>query len=335
MRVLVTLADIVDADLDQLRRVAGDLEIVWKPSRGATQIADALEPGIAVVLCDGLPASMRHGPDVQWVQVASSGIDGYRSTEAWSDERIVITNARGVAAPSIAEYVIGAMLHHAHRLADAQSMMSDGRWPDDFDVLEASSLVGKTVGIVGYGAVGRRIAAVATALGMSTIAFRSSGSARDPDLDWAEPALRQIEPGPIDWVEPSALGNLLARSDYVVIAVPMTDRTVDLIGAGELGAMRRSGVIINIARGGIVDEDALRAALDGAQIAAAYLDVTRDEPLPPESPLYATPRLFMTPHIAGYFEGYFHSVIRLFAENLGRYLDDRPLMNVVDRQRGY
>lgn len=335
MRVLVTLADIVDADLDPIRRVAGDAEVVWKPSRGAAQMAEALEPGIEVVLSDGLPASMRLGSDVRWIQVASSGIDGYRSTEAWSDDRIVITNARGVAAPSIAEYVIGAILHHAHRLADAQSMKAVGRWPDDFEALEAASLVGKTVGIVGYGAVGRRIAAITTALGMSTIAIRSSGSARDPGLDWAEPALRAIEPGDIDWVEPSALWDLLGRSDYVVISVPMTDRTVGLIGPRELGAMRPSGVLINIARGGIVDEDALRAALDAAQIAAAYLDVTRDEPLPPESPLYRTPGLFLTPHVAGYFEGYFLSVIRLFAENLGRYRDARPLMNVVDRARGY
>jgi phosphoglycerate dehydrogenase-like enzyme len=183
-------------------------------------------------------------------------------------------------------------------------------------------LTGSTMGIVGFGASGREVAKRALAFGMDVIALDLYPESEPDDVEALWPVDR--------------LHDLLAQSDYVVVAVPYTSRTDGMIGAEEIAKMKPSAMLVCISRGRIVDEEALAAALRGGDLAAAALDVFAEEPLPPESDLWQLDNLLITPHIAGLsqFEG--QRILDIFRENLDRYLDqDFPLRNQVDKQRGF
>ena len=336
MTILITIADLDTADVERIRHAAASNDVVWRPCRRAAQIGSALEPGVSVLLADGLPDSIDRGPDLQWIQLASSGVDGYRASPAWAAEALTITNARGVAAAAISEYVIGTMLQHAHRLPAAQAVRSARAWPTEYEPLEASLLFGCTIGIIGYGSVGRRIASIAHQLGMHVISMRSAAPPGRADLDWTAPEIRALEGTvPLELVGPDGKSDLLTRADYVVITVPRTPATTGLLDKADFDVMKPGAVLVNVARGGIVDEGSMLEALKSGRLAAAIIDVTEQEPPPATSPLYDSERVLMTPHIAGYFHGYMSWVARLFVDNLTRFLDNRPLLNVVDRRRGY
>jgi phosphoglycerate dehydrogenase-like enzyme len=184
-------------------------------------------------------------------------------------------------------------------------------------------LYGKTVGIVGLGHIGSEVARLAKAFGCRVIATRRS-------------AVERTSGGAVDEVlPPSDLPYLLGESDFVVLAVPLTQETRELIGERELAAMKDSAVLINIGRGGSVDEPALVRSLKDGTIAGAGLDVFSQEPLPPESELWQLENVIMSPHLSGGTEIYNQRATDIFCENLRRYLENKTLMNVADASRGY
>jgi phosphoglycerate dehydrogenase-like enzyme len=336
-KVLVTLADLDAPSFDRIRNVATSMNVSWIPCRGAAALTAALSPDVTIALMDGLPATMSSGSALHWIQLASSGVDGYLGSPAWANSAITITNARGVAAPAIAEYIIAMMLQDCHRLLEAESVKASRSWPDEYDALEATLLFGQTLVIVGFGSVGRRTAAIAHQLGMHVIGVRSGGDRARSDLDWRLSEVRDLDSATprITLTEVSQLEDALRVADYVVVALPKTAETVGLLGAEAFAAMKATALVINIARGGIVDEAALAQALVTRKIRAAVLDVFSTEPPPVDSPLYEIDEVVMTPHIAGYHKGYMATVARLFCENLERFQDGLPLLNRVDRRRGY
>jgi phosphoglycerate dehydrogenase-like enzyme len=182
---------------------------------------------------------------------------------------------------------------------------------------------GKTVGIVGLGHIGREVARLCQAFGMKVIAPRRSAkkAGRARYVDRLLPA--------------GQMPVLLAESDFVVICVPLTQETRKLIGEKEFKAMKPTAYIINIARGGIIDEEALVRALEEKRISGAGLDVTVPEPLPPESPLWDFDNVILSPHVSGGMDEYMERATDLFCENLGRYLAGKRLRNVIDRKKGY
>ena len=209
-------------------------------------------------------------------------------------------------------------------------------WPADdaaYPPLAAGLLQGDTLGVIGFGAVGQRLAWLGRAFGMSVRAIRAS--TRPPRPGYRPPGVEFADASMADVSGPEGLDELLEASDHVVIAVPRTPATEGLIGRDELARMKPTSHLVNIARGGIVDEVALAEALRGGRPGFATLDVTDVEPLSPESPLYDVANLEMTPHIAGYFQGYEEVAAAVFAENLRRYMRDEPLLNRVDRAAGY
>ncbi len=281
------------------------------------------------VLCSfSVPNNWRElAPNLRWLQYPGAGVDGLRDSGLLDPESsVVVTTATGIHAITISEYVFGSMLMfnwnwpQMVRLQDSHLWARSTGWYG----LGGRELAGQTLGIVGMGKIGRRIAQLGRAFGMRVLGIRRSFAGEnvsDPDLDQAYP--------------PERLHELLGQSDYVVLAVPLTAETEHLIGEAELKAMKPNTYLVNIARGRVIDEQALIQALRDGWIGGAGLDVAEVEPLPSNSPLYGMPNVILTPHIAGVSVHYERRLAELFAENLRRYRASKPLLNRYDPARGY
>jgi phosphoglycerate dehydrogenase-like enzyme len=230
-----------------------------------------------------------------------------------------VTNARGVFSRPIAEYVVMMSLAIARRLPQLLDLQRERTWQP----LRGAELSGLTVGIVGYGSIGTEIASLLAPFGTRIVATR-----RHPEL--GSGGVPNVEVWGVD-----RLHELLRIADLVVIAAPLTDATAGLIGPAELQEMPGHAWLINIARGRLVDEMALRRALAAGWIGGAVLDVFDEEPLPADSPLYDTPNLVITPHTSWSSDRVLERSVDLFVANLERYLADQPLENLVDLEAGY
>lgn len=284
--------------------------------------------GEAEVLCAyTVPANWRElAPRLRWLQYPGAGIDALQSTGLLNAESgVIITTATGIHSTAISEYVFGSMLMfnwnwpQMVRLQDGHIWARSASWYH----LGGRELEGQTLGIVGLGSIGRRVAQLGKAFGMHVVGMRRSSGDGEKDAD-----VEQLFPA-------GRLHDMLAISDYVVIAVPLTPQTEKLIGEAELRAMRPNAYLVNIARGRVIDEQALIRALQERWIAGAGLDVAEEEPLRSDSPLYAMPNVILTPHISGASVHYDERLAALFAENLRRYRAGQPLMNRYDPSRGY
>jgi len=259
---------------------------------------------------------------LRWVHSASAGIEA-NLFPAFVASDVVLTNSIGLHENCIPEHVLALFFAFSRNLPAAFRLMRERRW-DRIEPLRGigiREIQGAQLAILGAGPIGVALARKASALGMQVRVLR-----RNPG--------RPVE-GAERVVGPESLHELLGWASHVVLAVPLTSETRHLIGASELRAMRRDAILVNIARGDVVDQDALVSALRAGTIAGAGLDVATPEPLPPESPLWELPNVILTPHVSGYLRGYFPGALAIFADNLGRYLAGTPLRNVVDKKLGY
>ncbi|MCS7178967.1 MAG: D-2-hydroxyacid dehydrogenase [Anaerolineae bacterium] len=256
-----------------------------------------------------------YAPHLRWVHAVSAGVDHLLFPEL-QDSDIILTNARGVFSVPIAEMVMAYILAVAKRLPEFWDSQREHRW----EKLSLRELHGLTVGIIGLGDIGTEVARRCRVFGMHVLGLRR-------------------HPGPGDLADevlpPARLPDLLARADFVVIAVPLTPETRGLIGRAELAAMKPDAWLINISRGAVVDEEALIEALQARCIGGACLDVFVEEPLPPQSPLWEMPNVLITPHNSWSSPHIEARQMTLFLENLRRYVAGEPLQNVVDKQAGY
>ncbi|HEY7738680.1 MAG TPA: D-2-hydroxyacid dehydrogenase [Candidatus Limnocylindria bacterium] len=280
--------------------------------------------GEAEVLLRGQIASsvldhvIARAPALRWIHSISAGVD--RVVTPLTRERgLQVTNARGVFSPPIAEYVVLMCLAIARRLPQLFDLQRERTWQP----LRGEELSGLTVGIVGYGSIGAEVARLLEPFGTRIVATR-----RRPELGSGGRA--NVAVWGID-----RLHDLLRGADIVLIAAPLTDETAGLIGPSELQEMPGHAWLINIARGRLVDETALRRALANGWIGGAVLDVFDEEPLPADSPLYDTPNLVITPHTSWSSDKVVERSIDLFVANLERYLAGQPLENQVDLEAGY
>ena len=314
------------AESQKILREAAQSEMVF-----VTRTEDFLVrlPQTEVLCAYGVPNNLRElASNLRWLQFPGAGVDSLRPTGLLdADSGVTITTASGIHAASISEYVFGSMLMFNRSWPEMVRLQDRHIWPrnSSWYNLGGRELVDQTLGIIGLGSIGRQIAHLGKAFGMRVIATRRSASEADQQQ---EPDVDQLYPM-------SQLHEVLQQSDYVVLAVPLTSETENLIGEPELRAMRRNAYLVNIARGKVIDEDALIRALREQWIAGAGLDVTAEEPLPSESPLYAMPNVILTPHISGESEHYERRLADLFADNLRRYRSGQPLRNQYDPARGY
>jgi phosphoglycerate dehydrogenase-like enzyme len=273
-----------------------------------------LRGGIAPGTFDHLLA---RAPGLRWVHSVSAGVEKVVTPQARA-RGLIVTNARGVFSRPIAEYVVMMILAIARRLPQLLELQRERTWQP----LRGRELAELTVGIVGYGSIGREVARLLAPFETRVVATR-----RHPERGAEEPN--------VEILGEDRLEELLRASDVVLVAAPLTEATAGLIGGRELQEMREEAWLINIARGRLVDEFALRRALEAGWIGGAVLDVFNDEPLPPDSPLYETPNLIVTPHTSWASDRVVVRSIDLFIENLRRYRAGDPLHNVVDLDAGY
>jgi phosphoglycerate dehydrogenase-like enzyme len=319
-------------DLERIRASAPGARIVMLTIEG---IADGPLDDVEVMLRGPLPAAvfdriLARAPRIAWVHSATAGVE--RVLTPTSRERgIVITNARGVFSRPIAEYVMLMILAVSRRLPQLLELQRERTWQP----LEGAELRDVTVGIVGLGSIGRAVGALATAFGCRVIAVRrraDAGSAPTAaeldEMPLGEAMLERVE-------GPDRLPELMAESDFVVLAAPLTADTEGMIGEAVLARAKPGSWLINVARGALIDERALLRALRDGVIGGAVLDAFVEEPLPPMSPFYDLPNVIVTPHTSWSSGRVLDRSVELFCENLRRFAAKEPLLNVVDPSAGY
>ena len=265
-------------------------------------------------------------PNLRWLQCSGAGVDGLQPTGLLNaDSGVIVTTAVGINTVPIGEYVFGSMLMFNRTWPEMVRLQDKHIWPRSVNWyrLGGSELSDQTLGIVGLGSIGRRVAQLGRAFGMRVLATRRTVQEgdRDPDVD-------QLYPN-------THLHDMLRESDYIVLSVPLTSETEGMIGEAELRAMKPGAYLVNIARGHVIDEPMLIRALQEGWIAGAGLDVAQEEPLPATSPLYSMPNVLLTPHISGVSNRYGERLTTLFADNLRRYRQGEPLRNRYEPERGY
>jgi phosphoglycerate dehydrogenase-like enzyme len=273
----------------------GPGDVLFLPATGSAQVAELADRGI------------------DWMHIAGTGVDYFPLDQA---PRATITCARGTAAAPIAEFVLASILAAEKQFPSA--------WidapPERRGVMATFGELGdKTLGLVGLGAIAQAVAVRALAFGMRVIAVR-----------------RTFSPSLIDGVEVvDGLAAMLPLADHVVVAAPATPATRHLLGPPELAIIRPGAHVVNIARGSLIDQDALLVALDDGRVGRASLDVTDPEPLPAGHPLYRHPHAFITPHLSWSSPHVADRWVESFTANLRRYLAGEPLVDVIDREQGY
>lgn len=252
-------------------------------------------------------------PSVRWVQTAGAGID---HMAPWDPAKVTVTNAGGIHGDLMSQYVLGVLMMRGHRFAEYAALQRGRTWKRT----NPKSLYGTTMTIVGMGKIGREIARRAAAFGIRIVGVNTSGS----PVEGAERVYPIVE-----------LREAVAQADAVVLVVPLTAQTRGIIGADMLAAMKPGAFLINVARGGIVDEAALVASLRAGHLGGAAVDVFTTEPLPADSPMWDAPNLLITPHSSSDGDLWQRDVAKIFLDNLARWRAGEPLRNVVDPARGY
>lgn len=318
----------IESDSQQLEKIRGvspRLKVNYVPFGRLNQVMEEMLPHLAkaevlhTFRADFDPAA---APHLKWIQTPGAGVDYLAGLPILKTD-VVITNAH-VFSNAIAEYVFLSILSFRRNfpamLADYQEHRD---WPTDaWRSHRGTEISGSTLGIVGYGDIGRAVARIGKGFNMRIFAIRAS-------------ARESYEEDGVQMLPPQELPKLLSTSDQIVLSLPITETTEKMIGEKELRSMKRSAYLVNVGRGKVIDEPVLVQALREGWIAGAGLDVFTQRPLPKDSPLFELPNVILTPHISGVSHGYEDRLTELFCENLQRYLNGEPLLNVVDKARGY
>lgn len=293
-------------------------------TRSAEAIKDEIADAEIVFTGEIKPEQLAVARKLRWIHSPAAAIHQFLFSEFVASD-VTLTNAREVHGMVVAEQVIAMILALAKRIPQDVRFQLKRQWGQE--ILWTGNacpreIAGATLGLVGFGSIGRNTAVLAHALGMNVIVVREHPEGARPEF------IRDVLPS-------SQLDQLLARSDYVVLSPPVTPATKGMIGREQLARMKPDGYLINVGRGPLVDEAALVEALRARKIAGAALDVFDEEPLPESSPLWDLENLLITPHTAGMTEKLWERHYALFSENVRRFLDAKPLLGLVDKSRGY
>ena len=251
-------------------------------------------------------------PNLRWVQCVGAGVDQFNAAGLRSPA--ILTNASGLSSGSMAEYVMGRILQIFKRFPEQADLQRKHEYVQTY----GRSFAGCTVGVVGLGAIGAAVGLRAKALGAKVLGVKRSYAPgmTHPDAD--------------ELFGMDGLHEMLSRSDVVVIAAPATGDTHHLIDAAALAAIPKGGIVLNVARGSLMDTKAFIAAMESGHLSAAALDVFEEEPLSPDSPLWDLPNLLISAHSSVSTDRYAHDLFELFVENVGRYVRGEPLRNQLD-----
>jgi D-2-hydroxyacid dehydrogenase (NADP+) len=261
-------------------------------------------------------ADLPRATSLRWIQQPHAGVEGFM-WPAFKASDVILTNCRGLYGPQIAEHAFALLLALTRQIHTQLAYMKEKRWQRD----ECVELAGMTMGILGLGGIGRAVAKRAEAFEFEVLAV-------DP-----EPV---EQPASVGWLGTlEALPGMLSRSSVLMVCCPITPQTHKLLSHAQFDRMPRGSYLVNVSRGGVIDEEALVAALRSGRLAGAGLDVTYREPCPPENPLWTEPNVILTSHSAGASQHIRTRAMQLFIDNLHRYVKGEPLLNLVDKQKGY
>jgi phosphoglycerate dehydrogenase-like enzyme len=321
------------ATIAQFRSVSPRLRLTISERADRAAIDEVAAGDLDGLIGAGLPSDRTRTPSLRWLQVLSAGIENVIAEGAGWPPGIVLTNARGAYATSIAQYTLAAILRVAERMDARREQQLLGRWPDGpEDDLLGEPIRGRTLLIVGYGGIGREIARLAASFGMRVIAVKANPAVRTED------GFRAPGTGDPDGTIPErivgidALADVAAEADFVSVTLPITAHSRGIVGREVLAALPAHAWIVNTGRGPVIDEGALAGLLAAGRIGGAVLDVFGEEPLPPSSPFWRLPNVVITPHVSGASSG---DLGDLVTENLRRFVSGQPLLNRVDPVRGY
>lgn len=275
-------------------------------------------------------------PNLRWVQYYSAGVDKMLGSPILEGPNLIFTSLSGANASQVAEHVLEMMLAVGRHLPALIRHQIDTEWPTDRNKRYVPlELRGATVGIVGYGSVGRQVARLLEGFGAIILASKVNLNELE-DAGYAQNGIGD-EKGqlPTRIYPAEALRSMFKECDYVIVAAPLTSKTLGMIGKPQLQALKRNAFLIDVSRGGVIDQEALIEALQANEFAGAALDVFPEEPLAKDSPLWDMDNVIITPHVAGISSAFEERAVALFCDNLKRYVEGQPLLNVVDLKRGY
>lgn len=320
----------------RLQGISPKLNIVSMPIARAEDIPTETWSRVEVLYTAGALPTPEQALSLRWVQFHFAGVDRFVTHPLLQREDLLVTTLSGAAMSQMAEYVVTMMLALGRKLPALSVNQKKAEWPKDrYERFVPFELRGKTVGIVGYGSIGRQVARLLQPFGVTTLAAKFNAM-QPADRGYALEGLGDPQGDMVHRIYPfQALASMFKECHFVVVTVPLTPQTQGLINAKVLNALKPGAYLIDISRGGVIDQAALLEALKNGKIAGAALDVFAEEPLPAHNPLWQMPNVIVTPHISGSSIRYEERALDLFSENLHRYLGGLPLYNLFDRHSGY
>jgi phosphoglycerate dehydrogenase-like enzyme len=326
------------AILDRFQAVSSDINLRVHPAEKERDIPNRAWQNTDVLFTDFFLPALTLNTKIKWVHSYFAGVDNLlQHPYLQANPEIVLTNSSGIHAAKIGEWVVGMMLTMGHHVPKLIAHQAKAEWPEDrYSNLLPQQLNASTVGILGYGQIGREIARLCKTFGATVLATKRNLRQPIDENGYTLPGKGDPEGELADRLyPPEATAFMIKECDYVVITLPLTPTTRDFFDEKLFAAMQKHAVLINIGRGGIVKEDVLLDVLNTEQIGGAVFDVFAQEPLPADSPLWKAKNMIISPHVSGNMPDYQDKAAAIFEENLRRYVDGETLLNVVDRELGY
>lgn len=319
-----------------LQEVSSLLRITIHPAKNINEVPDELWKRCEVLYTDRIIPDKELAPNLKWVQHHYAGIDSSVDQIAEVRPNLTVTTLSGAETSQIAEHVLAMLLAFGRQLPTLFEQQKKSEWPRErWERFKPRELRTSTVGIIGYGSIGRQVARLLREFG-STVLATKNDAMHPVDSGYTPEGMGDPNGELVHRLYPAqALKSMLKDCDFIVVSVPLSDKTRGLVSAEALSVCKPTANLVDISRGGIVDHSALIKALNEHRLAGAALDVFPEEPLPKKSPLWEIQNVIITPHIAGISAHYDERAMELFAENLSRHIADLPLYNVFDIKRGY
>jgi phosphoglycerate dehydrogenase-like enzyme len=335
IKVLITV-QFTSELLDQIKAVSPRLVITSHEAKKLEEISEGEWQEVEILYTHKIVPTLDLAPNLKWIQFHRAGNERFLDAPILRKPDLIASSMSGASAPQVAEHTLEMTLALGHRLPDLIDHQKRAEWPANRgDIFSPVELNQSTIGIVGYGSIGREVARLVHAFGATVLATKCDAK-RPADPGYMIEGSGDPEGDHVHRLYPAqALTSMLKECDFVVVCVPLTQATKGLIGIEQLAAMKSNAFLIDVSRGGVINHADLIIALKERQIAGAALDVYPQEPLPKDSPLWKLPNVILTPHVAGVSRCYDQRAVALFVENLNRYLEGKKPLNLIDIQWGY
>ena len=334
---ILSAISLTDSQVERIKAVDRRIEVNWYGRKDATRIPMELWRDTEILLTSGTPLPPPdQTPALKWIQFNFAGIDNAFQQEVHQRGGVQLTSASGTMVSQMGEYVMMALLMLGHKAPEMFRFQQQKVWHEHrIEKLEPIELRGSTVGIVGYGSIGREVARLLYSYGARVLATKRD--VMHPEDDGYVPeGLGDPKGNYFHRLYPNeALNAMLKECDFVVVSPPLTAETNQMISTEQFAVMKPGAFLVNVSRGPVVDTEALIEAARSGKLGGAVLDVFEEEPLPADSPLWDAPNVVITPHIAGISKRNVDALVDLFVINVGRYLKGQELYNLIDPEQGY